>query len=165
MRILISTFASQTLVVFPEGCTSSDPPNCVELRGGEFLRNESTTWVENAADISTYTYGLDLDSLPGLNGSGEYGFDNIALGGLDSGGPTLKNQTVAGIKDSNLYLGLFGLNPSVSTFGNSEDSIPSYLENLKSQGLIPSISWSYTAGNQYRESIHSIHSKPCKLNT
>jgi hypothetical protein len=165
MRILISTAASQTLVVFPGGCTSSDPPNCVELRGGEFLSSESGTWAKNAADITTNTYFLQVDSLPGFNGTGEYGFDNIALGGLDSDGPTLTNQTVVGITDANIYLGLFGLNPSVSTFGDSGDSTNSYLRNLKTQGHIPSISWGYTAGNQYREFIHSIHSKPCKLKT
>jgi hypothetical protein len=165
VRVLISTAASQTLVIFPEGCTSSDPPNCGQLRGGEFLWNQSTTWMKNTADISTNMYNLSLESSLGYNGTGEYGFDRIALGGIGSGGLTLVNQTIAGIEYANFFLGLFGLNPRFSTFGNSKDSIPSFLVNLKTQGLIPSTSWSYTAGNQYRESTHDTHSKLCKLRT
>jgi hypothetical protein len=162
MKILISTAATQTLVVFPEGCTASDPPNCGELRGGEFLFNQSKTWVNNIVD-STNTFTLNLEPSFGYSASGEYGFDTITLGELGGGGPTLTNQIVAGIKITNFSLGLFGISPKNSTFVTSGDLIPSYLQNLKSQELIPSTSWSYTAGNQYREFKRSTYSKLCRL--
>ncbi|KAL8721967.1 MAG: hypothetical protein Q9181_007593 [Wetmoreana brouardii] len=43
-----------------------------------------------------------------------------------------------------------GLNPRPSNFTNFSDPVPSYLSNLKKQALVPSLSWAYTAGNQYR---------------
>ena len=43
-----------------------------------------------------------------------------------------------------------GLNPRPSNFTNFSNPVPSYLSSLKTQGLIPSLSWAYTAGNQYR---------------
>lgn len=43
-----------------------------------------------------------------------------------------------------------GLNPRPSNFSDYSDPIPSYLSNLKTGSFIPSLSWAYTAGNQYR---------------
>ena len=43
-----------------------------------------------------------------------------------------------------------GLNPRPSNFSNFSDPVPSYLSALKDQSMIPSLSWAYTAGNQYR---------------
>lgn len=51
----------------------------------------------------------------------------------------------------NLYSGIFGLNPqqvNISSLGNA--SSPSLFTTLKNQGIIPSLSWSYTAGAKYR---------------
>ena len=48
------------------------------------------------------------------------------------------------------YFGVFGLNPRPTNFTDYNDPAPSYMSNLKAQNLIPSLSWSYTAGNQYR---------------
>jgi hypothetical protein len=168
VRVLISTAASLTLVVLPEGCTPSDPPNCGDLRGGEFFINQSTTWVNNTADISSNAYSLSLETSLGYEGSGNYGFDRIAFGGPGSGGSALSDQTIAGIEYTNFYLGLFGLNPRPSNFTNSTNSSEttlSYLQTLRSQEIIPSTSWSYTAGNQYREFICSTYSKLRRLKT
>lgn len=154
VKIFISTAATQTWVVVPEGCTSSDPPNCSMLRGGEFHLNQSTSWVQNIANVSSNIYYLGLESTLGYEGAGEYGFEKITLGWQGSGGPTLANQTIAGIATKDFYLGLFGLTPRPSNFTNFDDPIPSYLQNLRNQSLIPSTSWSYTAGNQYRELLH-----------
>jgi hypothetical protein len=63
---------------------------------------------------------------------------------------TLINQTVGGFAATDTYLGLFGLDPRSSNFTNSPP-IPSYIQNLRNQSLIPSVSWGYTAGNQYRK--------------
>jgi hypothetical protein len=87
----------------------------------------------------------------GYSGKGRYGFDNITLGYIGSGGPTLANQTVATIATKDFFLGLFGLKPQASNFTNLNNPIPSFMQNLRSQSIIPSMSWAYTAGNQYRE--------------
>jgi hypothetical protein len=53
--------------------------------------------------------------------------------------------------------GIFGLNNqpvNFSSLGNT--STPTFFTALKDQGLIPSLSWSYTAGAQYRASFFSL---------
>ena len=47
------------------------------------------------------------------------------------------------------YMGLFGLNHQATNFTNFASQRASYLMTLKQQGLIPSLSWAYTAGAQY----------------
>lgn len=152
VKVFISTAATQTWVVVPEGCGSSDPSNCPALRGGEFALNQSSTWVPNLIDPPSNIYDLYVESNLGYTGSGEYGFEMITLGWQGSDGPLLKNQTIAGIATEEFYLGVFGVNPRPSNFTTFDDPVPSYMENLRVQSLIPSTSWGYTAGNQYRKS-------------
>lgn len=150
VKVFIGTSEWQTLVVVPEGssvCGSETLSNCATLRGGEFVLNKSTTWQNNTADPSTNIYDLLVDRQLGYTGSAELGFDSVTLSG--SPNVTLKNQTVGGFAAPDTYLGLFGVEPRSSTFKNAPP-IPSYMQNLRNQSLIPSLSWAYTAGNQYR---------------
>ncbi|TVY15280.1 Candidapepsin-8 [Lachnellula arida] len=150
VKVLISTAGIQTWVVAPEGCTSTDPSNCATLRGSEYLFNQSTTYVPNLTNLSSNIYNLSFESSLGDMGLGRYGFDDVTLGWQGSGGPALKNQTIAGIATKAFYLGIFGLTPRPSNFTEFNDPIPSYMENLRNQSLIAGTSWAYTAGNQYR---------------
>lgn len=150
VKTLISTAGYQTWAVLPQGCTSSDPPTCSISRGGEFRPNESTTWLaNNVTSKGIFSLGLELN-LGYAGNNGEYGYDTVALGWQGSGGPSLTQQIVAGIANKQFYLGIFGLNPRPSNFSSFNYPIPSYMSNLREQSLIPSISWGYTAGNQYR---------------
>jgi hypothetical protein len=90
-----------------------------------------------------------LDPQLGYNASAELGFDVVSLGG--TAGTTLKNQTVGLFAVTDSYLGLFGIDPRPSNFSGYNSPVPSYLQNLRNQSLIPSLSWGYTAGNQYRK--------------
>ncbi|KAL8719881.1 MAG: hypothetical protein Q9225_003178 [Loekoesia sp. 1 TL-2023] len=156
VNVFISTVGYQIWAVAPEGCTASDGANCAKLRGGVYNRNQSTTWIPN--DISPNTsspnktdgFTLGLEENLGYNGVGIYGFDNVTLGWQGSGGPSLDHQIVASIATIEFYFGIFGLNPKPTNFSTFADPTPSYLSNLKSQNMIPSLSWGYTAGNQYR---------------
>jgi hypothetical protein len=147
--VFISTAGDQTWVVLPQGCTSSDPSNCATLRGNEFHINQSTTWVPNNFS-SGGLFQLGLEANLGYTGNGEYGYDTVGLGWQGSGGPTLNQQVVAGIATKEFYLGVFGLSPRPTNFSTFDDPVASYIENLKNKSMIPSLSWSYTAGNQYR---------------
>jgi hypothetical protein len=150
VNIFISTASIQTWAVDPAGCTSTDPTDCASERGRFYNNSASTTWVPNLANSSTQIYYLDLESSLGYTGKGRYGFDNITLGYIGNGGPSLQNQTVASIATKDFFLGLFGVKPRSSNFTSFDDPIPSFMQNLRSQSLIPSSSWAYTAGNQYR---------------
>ena len=94
-------------------------------------------------------FPLLLDnSILNYTAAGLYGFDNVTLGG--PGGPSLGNQAVAGIATEQFYLGLFGLNPQTSTLPDATSPLPDFVSQLNQSGSIPSLAWSYTAGNQYR---------------
>ena len=134
--------------MIPLGCGAGDPADCSVLRGGEFLSSASSTWQNNTANISSNIYALLVDPQFGYSGRAELGFDVVSLPGTTE--TVLKNQTVGGFAATDTYLGIFGINPRSSDFLNST-LIPSYLQNLRDQFLIPSLSWGYTAGNQYRK--------------
>lgn len=82
-----------------------------------------------------------------------YGLDTVAfdLSG-DTGTPSLDNQVVGAFASNDYFLGLFGLRSEPTNFTNFTSPHPSFLANLKNQGLIPSLSWGYTAGAHYRKS-------------
>lgn len=153
LKVFISTSVWQTLVVVDQGCAGA-PPNCSSLRGGEFLLDKSSTWQNNTADLSSNIYSLLVDPQLGYDGRAELGFDVVSLAGA-SGPTTLKNQTVGGFAVTDSYLGLLGIDPRSSNFTGSPP-IPSYLQNLRNQSLIPSLSWGYTAGSKYRNVFGSL---------
>ena len=85
-----------------------------------------------------------------LTGQAVWGNDSLGLGLQGSGGPTLQNQIIAAYTAPDIYVGLFGLNPASTNFTPTDQGRPSFLSTLKNQSLIPSLSFGYTAGNQYR---------------
>lgn len=153
VRVLVSTASPESMVVLSEyGCStavfSSVPSNCAVSRGNLFNLNDSSSWV----DMGTYGInqnGVGLEANLGYSQKGDFGLDSLGIGLT---GPVLDNQTIAGIATASpFYLGIFGLNNQPVNFtvlGNY--SSPSFLTTLKDQDKIPSLSWSYTAGAQYR---------------
>ncbi|KAH8658136.1 aspartic peptidase domain-containing protein [Xylariales sp. PMI_506] len=155
VRVLVSTASPESMVVLSDlGCSttafsgSSVPSNCAVSRGVLFNPNESSTW-NNVGTYAINGDGVGLEANLGYSENAEFALESLGVGLT---GPNLTNQTVAGIGAAEpLYLGIFGLNNqpvNFSSLGNY--SAPSFLTTLKSQGLIPSLSWSYTAGAQYR---------------
>ena len=149
VKVLISTASYQTLVVVPEGCTSSDPPNCASSRGGEFVSSLSSTWQINNITANG-TFSLELEGNLGYSGNGDYGFDTVGMSWQGSETPSLEQQIVGRIATKEFYLGIFGLDPKPTNFTNFNNPVASYMATLKERNMIPSISWGYTAGNQYR---------------
>ncbi|EXK23969.1 hypothetical protein FOMG_19283 [Fusarium oxysporum f. sp. melonis 26406] len=156
-RVLVSTAAPESLVVLSEyGCSKEVfgkiPSDCTVSRGNMFEPNESSTWNELG------TFGINGGGV-GLEANLEYvqaakfGLDTLGVGLVDgANGVTLENQTIGGIATASpFYLGIFGLNTQAlnfSTLGNF--SSPSFISTLKDKNIIPSLSWSYTAGAMYR---------------
>lgn len=157
IKVLASTASYQNWVVAPEGCQPGEPTDCHTLRGEIFNQNTSTSWVPNLADPSSDIYNLDLDSDLGYTGKGRYGFDDLTLGYIGGGGPTIKNQTLAAIATKSFFMGLLGLTPRPSNFSSFNNPIPSFMQNLQNQSMIPTLSWAYTAGNQYRTTLPYVN--------
>jgi hypothetical protein len=120
------------------------------LRGELYNYNASSTWDPNLSNITTDIYPLELETALGYTGKGRYGFDDITLGYIGSEGLTLKNQSIATIATKSFFMGLFGLTPRSKNFTSFNDPVPSFMQSLQNQSKIPSLSWGYTAGNQYR---------------
>ncbi|KAH0403909.1 acid protease, partial [Aureobasidium melanogenum] len=150
IRVFISTNGYTTWTVRPLGCggEASSISGCEESRGEFFLTNESLTWVPN----SIFQLGLPNEMALGLDDEANYGFDTVTLGWQGSGGPSVQHSTIANMAYYEFWLGTFGLNPQPANFTTYTDPQPSFMTQLKKNNTIPSLSWGYTAGNQYRYS-------------
>ena len=159
IRVMISTNSPMTILVQPAGCADAVfprgvPPNCATSRGGLFNINATTSWINQGwyslNDPNTH-YGFEANL--GYTFNLNYGLDSLGLDYQEgANGPTLANQTIATYNlPKPLYHGLFGLGKEpvlYETFGNY--SAPSYFQTLRTKNMIPSLSWSYTAGASYR---------------
>lgn len=150
VRVFASTGSQQTWVVLPQACQNyPDREQCREARGDDFVVNASSTWNE----IGNFHLWIGADL--GLEGIATYGYDTVGLGMEGEGGPTLLNQTVGSYTSEDFFLGVFGLHPKPTNFSTFGEPSPSYMSYLKEQNLIPSVSYGYTAGNQYRTSLQA----------
>lgn len=132
-------------MVLAESCSDkSNAGSCTQARGWTYNVSQSSTWHQIGY------YRLWTERNLGYSGDGQYGYDTVGLGGLGAEGPTLKNTTVGGFKTTDFYLGIFGINPKPTNFSDFNDPSPSYITYLKEDNLIPSVSFGYTAGAQYR---------------
>ncbi|GAB7365600.1 hypothetical protein MBLNU230_g6669t1 [Neophaeotheca triangularis] len=144
-RVFISSAATQVITIQADGCEAGYVENCEDDRGFLFLTNESLTWVENSRYRAGISMSLDMDT------SGDAGFDTVTLGWQGSNAePSTEHTNMLSIADSTYWLGLFGLNPRPTNYTSFRDPQPSFLETLKTNNSIPSVSWGYTAGAKYR---------------
>jgi hypothetical protein len=146
VRVLASTASQQTWTIFKDACTDS---TCFDSRGRTYNNNESTTWHEKGY------YLLWLERHMNFTGNGLFGYDTVGLGLPGSEGLTLFNTTVGEHISKDFWLGHFGLNAKPTNFTAFEEPSPSYMAYLFQQNLIPSMSFGYTAGAQYRMHLHS----------
>ncbi|KAK8177759.1 aspartic peptidase domain-containing protein [Phyllosticta citrichinensis] len=145
VRVFAATSSQQTWVVQPEGCAyTTGFGSCNEDRGWTFNISASSSWVS----IGNFSTAVESDL--GYGSAAEYGYETAGLGGLGEGGPTLLNTTVGAMMSLTFFLGIFGLHPKSTNFTSFNDPSPSYMAMLKEQNQIPSLSYGYTAGNQYR---------------
>ncbi|KAI1336017.1 acid protease [Xylariaceae sp. FL0016] len=152
VRVLVSTASPESMVVLSEyGCSTAAfetvPADCAVSRGSLFITNDSSTW-DQVGDFGINGDGVGLEANLGYTQNARWGLDTVGLG---LAGPSLDNQSVAGIPTAEpFYLGVFGLNNQPVNFSTLGNSTPSFITTLKDQQMIPSLSWSYTAGAQYR---------------
>ncbi|KAI0859014.1 acid protease [Xylaria cubensis] len=153
VRVIVSTASPESFVVLSDyGCSTSVfetvPANCAVSRGKLFNPNESSSWHELGV-FGINENGVGLEANLGYSQRSDFATEHFGLGLT---GPSLDNQIVAGIATPEpFYLGLFGLNNqpvNFSSIGNS--TTPAFITTLKDNGVIPSLSWSYTAGAKYR---------------
>lgn len=131
------------MVVLPNGCVARDTI-CPSARGELFDNGSSKSWSE----IESTIYLFQDPSLTALLGN-----DTLRLGAAGSSAPSLANQVIFGIADDRkYYLGMLGLSQVSTSLSKGEKGQPSLITSLRDQNIIPSLSFGYTAGAQYRES-------------
>lgn len=109
----------------------------------------TTSRVQNNI-TSNGIFNLAIETNLNYSTTALYGTDTIALSYPSSSLPSLTHQVLGGVASNNFFLGVFGLNPATSNFSSFNDPVPSYMSNLRTQNLIPSLSYAYTAGAPYR---------------
>lgn len=164
ISVLVSTTNQQVWVVNAQACTvnsmggladavSQIPAGqCESSRGYLFNTSESITWYE------TGYYGLQAPMTLGVDTIGLFGLDTVTIGLSEEGeGPAVSNTTIGTIgtyatkATPEFWLGYIGLQSKPSTF-LQQPSRPSYITGLFEMQGIPSQSFGYTAGAQYRKS-------------
>jgi len=129
-------------VVVAEGCTSADGTGCPEDRGMLFSPNASSTWDQ----FGLYELSIYEERFLGYSGNGLYGNDTVTLGWPGATTPAMPGQVVTGIATKDFYLGTLPLSRLPTNLTTLNNPIPSVLQQLKTGGHIPSLSWGYTAG-------------------
>ncbi|USP74075.1 hypothetical protein yc1106_01349 [Curvularia clavata] len=128
--------------------------DCMYSRGAEiyqgrpndgFQADLSSTWHEIGI------YRTETRSELGYNASGLYGLDTLGLMVANSGGPTLENQTIGAVVNPRLWLGRLGMDDKPNNFSDFDNPQRSLIKTLKEEGLIPSLSYGYTAGAYYKQ--------------
>ena len=147
IRLLPSNSGNAIWPVLPQGCTITDSSQCGDLRGTLFLPNLSSTWI----NIGLYGLVLTEEAGLGYSGNANFGYDNVTLGWLGSGLPTLSRQIIEGFATKNFSIGSFGLSPHSVNISTLDDPKPSFLGTLAQQNWTPSTTWAYTAGAYYRQ--------------
>ncbi|KAL1297252.1 hypothetical protein AAFC00_004811 [Neodothiora populina] len=145
IRVMVSTAGFNTWTINAKtGCSNGTIVGCEDSRGQPFYTNESLTWVPNSIWDLGLEINLDLDD------AADYGFDTVTLGWQGSGLPTAEHMVIANLGFNTFWYGIFGLNPTPTNFSTLNDPQPSFMQTMKNNNTIPSLSWAYTAGNQYR---------------
>ncbi|KAF2083722.1 acid protease [Saccharata proteae CBS 121410] len=148
-RVMISTATSEIWVPTLQQCNATQA-ECGTLHGvGAFQGHaESNGFQSNGSSTWQFkeTLNLDLEDDLGFYGTAAYGYDTVSLG--ETASPSLDAQLVADMDSQDYYFGILGINATASEATSSAGK-SGFFQNLKDQGVIPSLSYGYTAGAPY----------------
>ena len=155
VQVLPSADLSPTLIIetpreageWTERDSFSLPTSSYPHTHNEFFdRHNSTTWRE--ISCSTISKALCLKNADDMR---SIELDTITLENTDATAIfELQSQVLGTLSASSSGNNFLSLNYRSGNFNNYDETHPSFLATLKSERLIPSVSWSYTAGAAYR---------------
>lgn len=145
IRMLISTSYSTIWTVLPQPNSQCGGANCIDGAGRVFEPRSSSSWRP---------YGSD----PHENNTCVVGTDEVRIGSAENtSGPLLRAQSIVGCHTTiPSSTGMLGLSPFLSSNSTSANSSWGVLNSLKSNKLIPSMSYSYGVGAAYRNAPGSL---------
>ena len=88
--------------------------------------------------------------------TGDFGYDTLGVGPVGDIGGDVDGQVIAALATKDYDVGLLGVTDYPTNFTAFDDPRPSYLSTLKTQSKIPSLSYAYSAGAQYRMSKPAV---------
>lgn len=162
LRLFPAVTLGYILAVDPTGCLEGYYPSpnitaCFENRGGVFRSNESITW-----DLLGVFTNIK-NSIGHVQPNATFGLDSVYFGTLS--GLDVNKSLVASGADPATWIGLFGLNAAPVELSGFDEPVNSFLGIQREGANIPSLTWSYTAGAYYSESITSFQELQCQLIT
>ena len=134
-RVLVSTASSITWVPSTAGCTTSDPPDCPQLRGVEnfagaksqgYDPQESQGSNDLSSSIGLYELQLGTSTFQSVYGANYSGInatvysDVEGLGPYSSTTPEIADEAIAAIASKSVFMGSFGLNIVPNNFGTGD---------------------------------------------
>ncbi|OCL08326.1 acid protease, partial [Glonium stellatum] len=137
-------------------CDQPNPNACAAARGVQvfngkqslgFNTQQANPWTQVGLYSLLQTIITNLVNTPDSNPNGSYGLTNVGIGS-DSATSPMFSILVAGIETKDFFMGTFGLSNSAFTVGNKPYS--TWLTDYNGINSIPSLSYGYGAGAQYR---------------
>lgn len=157
--VLPATNLQNTWVPIADDCHLLNVTNCGSKRGvWPFSNNPSPGFQSNLS--STWQliglYELDQDRFLGYSGNGFSGYDTVGLVSNNvSWTLQIKHQAVTAYASPSFWLGQMGLAKKGMNYG-LEKRPESFLTNLKTEKMIPSLSFGYTAGASYSTCVINL---------
>lgn len=151
VRVLVSTASSLAWAIdYSNGCPATLPvTDCASSRGGLYDHTRSSTY--QSTGNSTLDVGLSL----GLDDAAFYGLDKLSLG-APGGMVNDAHGSVATYSGTSYWLGAIGLNPRpIPGPGGTQKA---FLQQLKDNGQISSLSYAYGEGASYRMGEKAVSS-------
>lgn len=159
-QVGVSTGSLTSWTFLPGGCEGL-PPDCPERRGAitvygdqnvGFQGNESSTFTPygNFGPGNESIFGTGLEYGASFRPTGSYFSDVIALQANNSAELVNTSTLFTGTDSSHVFwMGQIGLGVGLVDFDGAKR--PSMIDALATASQIPSRSWAYSAGAQYRQ--------------
>jgi hypothetical protein len=168
-NVIISTSSLGNWLPLPPSCpnVSSTPANCASTRGVGMTQGVQSTGYDPSKENAAIGVGLTATNLgsgfeiAGSNYTTSVGalwVDSLSLQytSLNDTTNAIRATTVSapifGLNNSLYYLSTMGVAPGISGVTSSsrgQIAVNSTLQSMVNNGIIPSRSWSYTAGAHY----------------
>ncbi|KAF2469283.1 acid protease, partial [Lindgomyces ingoldianus] len=159
--VLPATNGQNTWVPIADDCQNLNTTNCGASRGVFPFHNAQSPGFQTNLSLTWKPIGLfelGQNSNLGFTGNGLSGYDIVGfVSDNDSSATYIDQQPVTAYATPNFWLGQMGL--SIRRMNFRQDEHPnSFLTNLRDRGVIPSLSFGYTAGAPYRKSFQYLQS-------
>jgi hypothetical protein len=154
--VLVATGSQHTYVPVADDCQRINRTDCGASRGVSIFGNRQSPGFQSNASSTWQLIGLyeiGVNEILGYSGNGITGYDSVGFRSTTTGDVKfLKQHIITAYATPDLWVGQLGLGVKELIF-RQDEHVSSFLEHLKDAGIIPSLSFGYTAGASYRKHL------------